>query len=173
MNKSRAELKSMARHNLLGNYGVLILAYLIIQLVSLIVSIPFNNMIEEGSLMLSIPRILLGAVGTILVSLIATIFGCSMQYMQLRLARGARAQLKDMLYCFKNRPDKYIGYMILMLVISTVCMLPGYILIGVGAALSGLQTPAASGIDVSSILLIIAVIVLCVGLFVRSEEHHV
>ena len=122
-----AQLKGNARERLLGNYGPIILAFLLTEIIAMILNAPFQQMMEEGTMVMNAPRILMAGLGMIIVSLVTVILGTGYNYMHLKLARGQRPRVSDLFYAFKNRPDRYIGYAIFLTFISLLCILPGTI----------------------------------------------
>lgn len=133
MKKTCAQLKDSARECLLGHYGVLITATLLVQLITTILNIPFTRMINTGTAYLAISRIILGYAGSFVVSLLTVVLTCSLSFMHLKIARREDVRSLDLLYCFKNHPDRYLGYAILIMVISFAFMIPGIICISIGA----------------------------------------
>ena len=136
MKKSCSQLKDAARECLLGHYGILIGAMIIITLAVILCNIPFNNIMRQGIQFMVPARILLGYVGSMVVSLVAMIFSSGLAYMHLNIARKKPIQFGDVLYCLKNRPDKYLGFGLIMLIVSTVSMLPGMLCSIIGAFLA-------------------------------------
>lgn len=129
MKKTCAQLKDAAREALLGHYSLLIAAMLVSELISLILNIPFSRMIDQGILYTVPSRIILGYVGTFIVSLVTTIISVGLCYMHLQISRRSITRFSDILYGFRNRPDRYIGYGLLITLISFVLVLPGTVCI--------------------------------------------
>lgn len=125
--KSFADLKANARAALLGRYSTLIGAGLISWLISALLETPFSRMLQEGVYYTRFIRIIWGYTGMVFVSLVGALFTIGTMYMHVKAAKNNRPVLADLLFPFKNRPDKFIGCQFLLILISFVCTLPGTI----------------------------------------------
>ncbi|MCD8148076.1 MAG: DUF975 family protein [Clostridiales bacterium] len=127
MSKTNAQIKTAARQNLLGHYKPVIAALLITELITLILNIPFDSMAQQG-IAFGVPsRIVLGFLGSLVISLIATLLQAGVSHIHLQIARGRDVRYKDMFIVCKNRPDRYLGYGLLTVLLALVCILPGYL----------------------------------------------
>lgn len=161
MKKTCAQLKDTARQNLLGHYSIPIAAILIVELFAMIINIPFSRMINQGTVYLVPSRIVLGYIGLIIVSLITIVLGGGISYIHLTIARKQDVRLSHILFCFKNHPDKYMGYGVLIMLITFLCELPGIICMLVFA----LQSLQSDTFQVSAAL-ILSIVLLCIGMIV-------
>ena len=127
MNKANKTLKAAARKNLLGHYRTVIAALFLTLLFTLILNIPFSNMMQQGLSFEVYSRVLTGLIGSVIVSLISFLLSAGISRIHLQLARGQETALREMLYPFQNRPDKYFGYGLLLMIVSLLCELPGSI----------------------------------------------
>lgn len=127
MKKTCSQLKDTARYALLGHYGIMAAALLTIYLSGAILQIPFAQRQSMGILYNIPSRIVIGQAGLLLVSLVIYISRVGFMYIQLQVARQRPAHFSGLLYGFKNRPDRYIGYWILSQIIPVLCVLPGII----------------------------------------------
>lgn len=130
-----AQLKASARKNLLGHYSTVIAALLITELILFLINMPFSKMIREGATYMVPSRMLFGIVGIFFVSLVGVLLGAGTTHIHLKIGRGQEANLSDLLYPFKNRPDRYIGYGALIFAIFVLTMLPGSICMGIASAM--------------------------------------
>ena len=162
MKKSCSQLKDAARACLLGHYGILIGTMIIIEIAIIIFNMPFGSMMNQGILFMVPYRIILGYAGSIVVSLVAMVFSCGISYMHLNISRQKAVRFSDVLYCIKNRPDKYLGLGLIIIVISTLLMLPGTLCSIIGAFISQQE----SNIRTASILLFASFVLLIVGCIV-------
>ena len=78
------------------------------------------------------------------------------------IARDIRPQFSDLLYPFRNRPDKFIGCELILILISFVCTLPGAAVTAIAALRSGTLTSL-----VLSSQLITGLILLVIGFVVQ------
>lgn len=131
--KSFSDLKATARQTLLGHYGLLIGAKLVVSILFGLIETPFSRMIQEGIYYDRLFRIIWGYVGLIFISLITDLFGVGLIYMQLKIARKKGIQFSDLLHAFRSTPNKFIGITIVTILIDFVCTLPGAILVVLGS----------------------------------------
>lgn len=126
--KTKKELKTCARGSLLGHYKTAIAALLFSQLIILLINMPFNNMTQQGIVYMVPSRIALGAIGSFIIALLAFLLKFGVIQIHLRIARRQETGFRDLFLPFQNRPDKFLGYGALILIVTLVCILPGLIL---------------------------------------------
>lgn len=123
MNRTSAELKRLAREKLVGHWGLVIGATLLLSLIALAVLIPFYFLflISGGG------YVQFGAylAATLIVSIVSVIMQCGISRMQMGFARNQETGIGMMFGEFTKRPDRYIVGVLLMFVIGLVCILPG------------------------------------------------
>ncbi|MCD8323991.1 MAG: DUF975 family protein [Clostridiales bacterium] len=127
MNKTIAQLKKAAKQNLLGHYGSVIGALILTLLFGIVLSIPFSTMTQQGLYYGVFSRVILGYAGTLIVSLVTLIFGAGLSHIHLQIARGQETKWSELFYTFRNRPDRYIGFGLLEILLSVACIAPGYL----------------------------------------------
>lgn len=125
MKKSRNELKASARESLLGHYGTVICALLFSQLITLVINLPFDQMTQQGVTYQVPSRAILGVIGSLLVSLVSVLLEVGLCQIHLQIARKEKTSILEIFYPFKNRPDKFLGYSVLIMLVSMACTLPG------------------------------------------------
>ena len=160
--KSFVDLKANARSALLGRYSVLIGAGILAWLIAALIEIPFSRMLQEGFYYIHIFRIIWAYVGMLFVGLIGLLFNIGITHMHMESARDIRPQFSDLLYPFRNRPDKFIGCELILILISFVCTLPGAAVTAIAALRSGTLTSL-----VLSSQLITGLILLVIGFVVQ------
>lgn len=147
-----SEIKGLSRENLLGNYSLPIGVFLITEIVIALISSPFQRMLQNGTDQLNPSQILIGIVGEIIVLMIAILFGAGLAKVHLNIARRKPATMQDFIYPFKNHPDKFMGFGILLILISAACSLPGSICLGISAVTMNIPVLTAG------------IILLCIGI---------
>ncbi len=163
MKKTIKELKNSARGSLLGHYGTVIAALLFSQLIVLLFNIPFNRMTQQGIYYMVPSRIALGAAGTIIVSLLSSLLEIGIARIHLQIARRQQTGLREIFYGFQNRPDKFLGYSALLMILSLLCLLPGIIVASLPAILPAVSSTTALTLSVTGcILCVIGCIILIV-----------
>ncbi len=136
MRRTTSQLKKSARGNLLGNYPTVVGAFFLTVLISMLLDIPFSNMITQGSYFASTPRIITGVVGLVIVALLCLLLYTGINYIQLRLSRGKEVKFANILYPFQNQPGKFIGYGLLSYVLLAALLAPGLIIAFLSADLT-------------------------------------
>ena len=115
--------KLSARRALSGRWGTLIVAQVIVSAINLVAG-NLTMMLFPGYDGLSL---ILSQVFSFLVSLVMCIFTAGLYYMYLNVARGKEYSYKNLIYFFKNQPDKIIVASFVMAAIAWLTALPaGY-----------------------------------------------
>ena len=113
------QLKARARGTLLGHYGLPIGA-------SILTTAAIMTL--EGLISLVVPKNTAGILISYLTMLIAAIFSTLLQtgyqYLLLNMARGKKAELKDLIYPFQTMPDHVILLAVRLFLLTLACMLP-------------------------------------------------
>ena len=119
MTKTRKQWKAGARRALQGNYTIAIFGMLATLGVNLAGS-GFADVLFPGS---TVPAIIAGEAFLFIFSLILNIFMAGYSYLLLNLSREQNARMGDLLYFFRNQPDRVIiagFFMVLLQLIATV-----------------------------------------------------
>ena len=121
-------------------------------------------MLQEGFYYIHIFRVIWAYAGMLFVGLIGALFNIGITHMHMESARDIRPQFSDLLYPFRNRPDKFIGCELILILISFVCTLPGAAVSAIAALRSAILTSL-----VLSSQLITGLILLAIGF--RCPAH--
>ncbi len=144
MNKKCSELKRLSRAGLLGNFPIVICAYVlvsaIVNIVTRVFTLPVSNLYEEYYMdfimgeRVTMPEITelpiscyVGFAAVIVVSIISTVLYAGIARIQLNLMRGEKFSIGYVFGEFRHRPDRYIVAALLKIVISLFCYLPGLV----------------------------------------------
>ncbi|MGN0311408.1 MAG: DUF975 family protein [Lachnospiraceae bacterium] len=173
MKRSCKELKGLSRQTLIGNYGLAILSYFLVQLIIGLAMTPFENQLNtysERTLLyeevISFPIFSLLAI--FIIAMVSTALAAGVYAVHLNLARGTKPSVSMIFSQLKCRPDRYIVVTFLLSLIGTVCVVPGTILCCMGIGLMTESTSTTTiGILVAGIALFIGGIVLCIFLSLR------
>lgn len=135
MREQSARLKGRARTALLGNYTPIIVSFIILLLLFLLASYPFNY-----SLLVSQRNsaIIIYIIANILIMLVLYEFLIGLIYMTMKIARGEQAYVRDLLFAFRNRPDRFIPVFIIRELVFFICLLPSYALMFISVSYSNL-----------------------------------
>ena len=135
MREQSARLKGRARTALLGNYTPIIVSFIILLLLFLLASYPFNY-----SLLISQRNsaIIIYIIANILIMLVLYEFLIGLIYMTMKIARGEQAYVRDLLFAFRNRPDRFIPVFIIRELVFFICLLPSYALMFISVSYSNL-----------------------------------
>lgn len=129
MKKTCAQLKDAARDALLGHYSILIATMIVTEIITLILQLPFSQMLNTGLTYRVPSRVILGYAGMMIVLLVSILINVGISYIHLQISRNRTVHFSDLLYGCKYRPDRYIGYGILLILIIFACITPGMICI--------------------------------------------
>ena len=123
MNRTSAELKRLARKHLVGHWGLVIGATLLLALIMFAVLIPFyflffisgGGVVQFGTYLAA----------TLIVSIVSVIMQCGIMRMQMGFARNQETGIGMMFGEFTRRPDRYIVGILMISGIGLICMMPG------------------------------------------------
>ncbi len=160
--KSFADLKANARSALLGRYSVLIGTGILAWLISTLIELPFSRMLEQGFYYIHIGRIIWAYTGMLFVGLIGSLFNIGITFMHMQAAKDVRPQFSDLLYPFRNRPDKFIGCELILILISFVCTLPGAAV----TVIAAFQEDTIDSLQFNPLLLV-GIVLLTIGFIIQ------
>lgn len=120
MNRSIKELKRQARENLTGNYRPAIAALILLNLIPMILELPFSYVLESASLVSFIISIIV----EILIVIISNVMSVGYTMFHMKLTRQQKFGKRDLFYCFTNSSDYYFKGTLLKLFILAVFELP-------------------------------------------------
>lgn len=127
-NKTSAQLKSLAKGQLLGKYSTVIGAFLLMEVVMLALSVITSFFVDQTTTI----GLILNYIITFLIGLFAGIFSAGQAYVCLNICCNRSCKATDVFYGFTQHPDKAL---LLQLVISSIsfgCMIPTYIVSYIG-----------------------------------------
>lgn len=132
MKRKSAELKRWAREAMIGKWGLVIGAGALSTLITLAVLMPFYMMYLSNPE--NVGMSIMCFLAAFMVGVISMVLQCGLFKIHLGIARRQEVNIAMLFHEFVNRPDRYIvGYLLLML-LSAVCIAPGYICLLVGIA---------------------------------------
>ncbi|MDD7220449.1 MAG: DUF975 family protein [Clostridia bacterium] len=120
---SRRDLKTYARQALSGKYGTAVLALVLLGGLSMISDFLSGTLFPSDSAL----SIILGNVFAFILSLLVNVAMAGMSYMYLNMARNREYSIGDLLYFYKNRPDRVITASFILSLINLVMILPSNI----------------------------------------------
>lgn len=118
--KSFKELKQLARESLLGNYGTLIGATLILSVFSGIFSVVVNFVVNPFSQIGLIIFILIQIIFTLIIGVVSIGFN----KMYLNIARKQPISINQLFFGFQNHPDKAILIQGILILFLILCFIP-------------------------------------------------
>lgn len=122
MKKSIRTIKSYAKRSLQGCWGSMILGMLAVFGLNGLGSMMATRLFGGSDLL----SLILSEVFLLIVSLITGIFSAGYCCMQLNIARGKEFSLGDLIYFFKNQPDRVIIAGFVLAIIQVVTAIPYY-----------------------------------------------
>ncbi len=121
-----SDIKADARENLLGKYGYIIGATLVIAaVVALISSIFSGTLFAQTSILSQVIRY----IAMLLVSMLSFLFEAGIYSMHLKSARHQQFEFKEFLFALKNEPNRFLISGLIMALISFICEIPMSILV--------------------------------------------
>lgn len=121
MKRKVKELKRIARNNLTGNYMILMRAYIWMNMILLLVEMPFSMM--RNDITFSSQNIIY-YVSQAIISVLSIVLLCGKYRMHLSIARTGQVNLRDFWEPLKNQPDRYIISNAILFGITLICMAP-------------------------------------------------
>ena len=113
-------IKYNARRSLQGHYGIMILGMLAVFGLDMLGGGMASSLFGGTSTM----SVVLGEAFALIVSLIPGIFSAGYCYMQLNIARGREYSLGDLIFFFKNQPDRVIIAGFVLALIQVAAQIP-------------------------------------------------
>ena len=113
-------IKYNARRSLQGHYGIMILGMLAVFGLDMLGGGMASSLFGGTSTM----SVVLGEAFALIVSLITGIFSAGYCYMQLNIARGREYSLGDLIFFFKNQPDRVIIAGFVLALIQVAAQIP-------------------------------------------------
>lgn len=164
MTKTSAELKASAKAQLLGNYGKMISAFLLVECSCGFVLYFAGDLLS----VLTISNQILYYVIEILVYLLLGVFMLGQAKLYMNFVTGRPFSLNDILYGFRSRSELGIKIMLFYIGITFLCMIPFII------ALSAYQSVGSVHlIPLASALLVGGMIVLCILILPLSQCYYI
>lgn len=124
MKLSSKELKRRSRETLTGHYGTPMLAFVIMELIILIINSPFQLSLQNNP---GTFQTVISLLASLIISLITVVLSAGHTYIHINLARKKEARLSDLFYFFTKRPDRFILSGLLLFLIFLPIMLPAII----------------------------------------------
>lgn len=148
MNTTRKELKMRARRALMGNYGTVIGASLIVYAINWALSGIFQIVLlgqgaaatmlaDMGAAAISMAALILVFYAAVL--FVSTMFSVGFSRMYLNISRKMEVKLSDLFWAFRSRPLKFMGIAAAILGIVILWMIPIFVL-AFGSAAAGETT---------------------------------
>lgn len=121
MKLSSKELKCRARATLTGHYGLPMGAFVVTELIILVVNMPFNLSLQLNP---NEFQILISSLASMIISLLSIVLSSGLIYIHLNMARGKETKFSDLFRFFTRRPDRFILAGLLMIGVMFLVMLP-------------------------------------------------
>lgn len=122
MRRQSAELKQIARGNLMSNFAIPMGAMVISNLMQSVPLLFFSRNLTEYS---PLGDWVIYYLASFVLGLLGAVFAAGNIRISLQIARKKEYAFSDLFYGFKNRPDRYILAQLLMTLITVLSMIPG------------------------------------------------
>lgn len=120
MHKNK-ELKRIARENLTGQYKIPMGAFVIAQIITFAIELPFYMLRSEDS---SLLQTIVFYTADLLISLVSMVLTAGLHAIHLHMARKKEPALSSLFYGFKNKPDRFLIAGFLMMLLAAAALLP-------------------------------------------------
>ncbi len=121
--KTSAQLKSLAKGQLLGRYGTVIGAFLLMELVMLSFTVITSLFVDQTTVF----GLILNYIISFLTGLFAGIFSTGQAYICLNISCKRPCKASDVFYGFNHHPDKALLLQLVISLISFTSMIPSCI----------------------------------------------
>lgn len=105
MKLSSKELKRRSRETLTGHYGIPMLAFVMAQLIALIITSPFQLSLQNNP---GTFQVIIYLLATLIITLLSMVLNAGQSYIHLNLARKKDVRITHLFYFFTRRPDRFI-----------------------------------------------------------------
>ena len=150
----RRELKKYAKQAMSGKYGTIILAFVAVQALSLISGMVSSSLFPGTETL----DIVMGYAFSFILTLLLNVISAGLNYMYLNIARGRKYSLNDLIYFYKNHPDRVIVATFFLAVLNFLTMLP-YTIYGNTAEIGETIEAQITWLYTSLVLMLIGMIV--------------
>ncbi len=150
----RRELKKYAKQAMSGKYGTIILAFVAVQALSLISGMVSSSLFPGTETL----DIVMGYAFSFILTLLINVISAGLNYMYLNIARGRKYSLNDLIYFYKNHPDRVIVATFFLAVLNFLTMLP-YTIYGNTAEIGETIEAQITWLYTSLVLMLIGMIV--------------
>lgn len=157
MKKSVIDIKADAREHLLGRYGSIVFATLLVYAATAIITLPFSWMVNTSP---NILQYVIYFAANFLIFSVATIFRGGLWRMHLKAQASQDCDLRDCAYALKCRPNRFMNAGLLLAIIKIGIPIPAY-MIGRKLILSIWQSHQID-IHMSFIFLILVIVTLII-----------
>ena len=150
----RRELKRYAKQAMSGKYGTVILAFVVVQALSLISGMVSSSLFPGTETL----DIVLGYAFSFILTLLINVISAGLNYMYLNIARGKAYSLNDLIYFYKNHPDRVLVATFFLAVLNFLTMLP-YTIYGNTAEIGNTIESQIAWLYTSILLMLVGVLV--------------
>ena len=150
----RRELKRYAKQAMSGKYGTVILAFVVVQALSLISGMVSSSLFPGTETL----DIVLGYAFSFILTLLINVVSAGLNYMYLNIARGKAYSLNDLIYFYKKHPDRVIVATFFLAVLNFLTMLP-YTIYGNTAEIGETIESQISWLYTSLLLMLVGMLV--------------
>lgn len=125
MKKSVIDIKADAREHLLGRYGSIVSATLIVYAATIIITLPFSWMVSTSPNTL---QYIIYFAANLLIFSVAAIFRGGIWRMHLKAHASQNTEFHDCAYALKCRPNRFLSAGLVLAVIKIGIPVPAYIM---------------------------------------------
>jgi uncharacterized membrane protein len=120
MKLNRSQLKCHARQVLDGHYKIPVYSFLVTLLIVALLTMLFSLPAESAAMI----QYVIYYVANFIISVLVSLLGCGLLKIHLSLTYGEEARFGDLLFAFRNRSERFLGAVIILLVLNYICLIP-------------------------------------------------
>lgn len=139
MKRTRAQLKAQARQALVGNYGIAIGVVLLVWVIYIALFIPLYLVSLFAGFTVDFTGAYIGftIIWYLLFYIFALLFSIGILRVAYQICMTGTASVGDLFYAFHNHPMRFVGLLLLIVLIHLLAYIPGFIITVIGQSFDG------------------------------------
>lgn len=172
--RTSAELKKMAKRQLVGNYGNAAGGMLIMYVVEMVMMVPLFIILMAVSVLLAENQLWMIAIGIVIMVIVCMVVGTILMVGYTRLCYGIVAgdggEMGDLLFAVHNRLSRFVGILLLLSVLVIGINVVTFLIVFQAGRLGHPIAGAAAGFILGTVLTILAACRFTMALFTLIEN---
>lgn len=134
MKRTRAQLKAQARQALVGNYGIAIGAMLLVWVIYIVLFIPLYLVSLFAGFTVDFTGAYIGftIIWYVLFYIFTLLFSIGILRVAYQICMTGTASVGDLFYAFRNHPMRFVGLLLLLMLLQLLAYIPGFVISVIG-----------------------------------------